>query len=78
MANELVVGRESGTGTLNVNGGTITTSGNGNMYVGRRNGTGTLNQTGGTIVVNKEFGVGTTTTIGRQQERALVAGNYKD
>ena len=59
VANELVVGRESGTGTLNVNGGTITTSGNGNMYVGRRNGTGTLNQTDGTIVVNKEFGVGT-------------------
>jgi autotransporter-associated beta strand protein/T5SS/PEP-CTERM-associated repeat protein len=59
VANEVVVGRESGTGTLNVNGGTITTSGNGNMYVGRRNGTGTLNQTDGTIVVNKEFGVGT-------------------
>jgi autotransporter-associated beta strand protein/T5SS/PEP-CTERM-associated repeat protein len=59
VANELVVGRESGTGTLNVNGGTITTSGNGNMYVGRRNGTGTLNQTDGTIVVNREFGVGT-------------------
>ena len=59
MANEVVVGRESGTGILNVNGGTITTSGNGNMYVGRRNGTGTLNQTDGTIVVNREFGVGT-------------------
>jgi autotransporter-associated beta strand protein/T5SS/PEP-CTERM-associated repeat protein len=59
VANEVVVGRESGTGTLNVNGGTITTSGNGNMYVGRRNGTGTLNQTDGTIVVNREFGVGT-------------------
>jgi autotransporter-associated beta strand protein len=53
------VGRESGTGILNVDGGTITTTGNGNMYVGRRNGTGTLNQTAGTIVVNKEFGVGT-------------------
>ncbi len=59
VADELVVGRESGTGILNVNGGTITTSGNGNMYVGRRNGTGTLNQTDGTIVVNREFGVGT-------------------
>ncbi|MDA0324162.1 MAG: hypothetical protein O2830_00760, partial [Verrucomicrobia bacterium] len=59
VADELVVGRESGTGLLNVNGGTITTSGNGNMYVGRRNGTGTLNQTDGTIVVNREFGVGT-------------------
>ena len=59
VANEVVVGRESGTGVLNVNGGTITTSGNGNMYVGRRNGTGTLNQTDGTIVVNREFGVGT-------------------
>jgi fibronectin-binding autotransporter adhesin len=59
VANEVVVGRESGTGILNVDGGSITTTGNGNMYVGRRNGTGTLNQTDGTIVVNKEFGVGT-------------------
>jgi autotransporter-associated beta strand protein len=59
VANEVVVGRESGTGVLNVNGGTITTSGNGNMYIGRRNGTGTLNQTAGTIGVNREFGVGT-------------------
>ena len=59
VANEVVVGRESGTGILNVNGGTITTTGNGNMYVGRRNGTGTLNQTAGVISVIKEFGVGT-------------------
>jgi len=59
VANEVVVGRESGTGILNVDGGTITTSGNGNMYIGRRNGTGTLNQTAGTINVNREFGVGT-------------------
>ena len=59
VANEVVVGRESGTGILNVDGGTITTTGNGNMYVGRRNGTGTLNQTAGTISVIKEFGVGT-------------------
>ena len=59
VSNEVVVGRESGTGVLNVDGGTLTTSGNGNMYVGRRNGTGTLNQSAGTIVVNKEFGVGT-------------------
>ena len=59
VANEVVVGRESGTGTLNVNGGTITTTGNGNMYIGRRNGTGTLNQTAGVISVIKEFGVGT-------------------
>ena len=59
VANEVVVGRESGTGVLNVDGGTLTTSGNGNMYVGRRNGTGTLNQSAGTISVNKEFGVGT-------------------
>jgi autotransporter-associated beta strand protein len=59
VANEVVVGRESGTGILNVNGGTITTSGNGNMYIGRRNGTGTLNQSNGVIIVNKEFGVGT-------------------
>ena len=58
VSNEIVVGRESGTGILNVDGGTLTTSGNGNMYVGRRNGTGTLNQTDGTIVVIKEFGVG--------------------
>jgi len=59
VADEVVVGRESGTGTLNVNGGTITTAGNGNMYIGRRNGTGTLNQSNGVIIVNKEFGVGT-------------------
>ena len=59
VANEVVVGRESGTGLLNVNGGTITTTGNGNMYIGRRNGTGTLNQTAGVISVIKEFGVGT-------------------
>ena len=59
VANEVVVGRESGTGLLNVNGGTMTTTGNGNMYVGRRNGTGTLNQTAGVISVIKEFGVGT-------------------
>ena len=58
VSNEVVVGRESGTGTLNVNGGTLTTSGNGNMYIGRRNGTGTLNQSAGTISVNREFGVG--------------------
>ena len=59
VANEVVVGREGGVGILNVNGGTITTTGNGNMYVGRRNGTGTLNQTAGVISVIKEFGVGT-------------------
>jgi autotransporter-associated beta strand protein/T5SS/PEP-CTERM-associated repeat protein len=59
VANEVVVGREGGTGTLNVDGGTITTTGNGNMYIGRRNGTGTLNQTAGVISVIKEFGVGT-------------------
>jgi autotransporter-associated beta strand protein/T5SS/PEP-CTERM-associated repeat protein len=59
VANEVVVGRESGTGILNVDGGTITTTGNGNMYIGRRNGTGTLNQTAGVISVIKEFGVGT-------------------
>lgn len=59
VSNEVVVGRESGTGVLNVDGGTLTTSGNGNMYIGRRNGTGTLNQTAGTITVNREFGVGT-------------------
>ena len=59
VANEVVVGRESGTGILNVDGGTITTTGNGNMYIGRRNGTGTLNQTAGVINVNREFGVGT-------------------
>ncbi|MBJ7328190.1 MAG: autotransporter-associated beta strand repeat-containing protein, partial [Chthoniobacterales bacterium] len=60
VSNEVVVGRESGTGILNVNGGTITTLGNdGNMYIGRRNGTGTLNQSNGVIIVNKEFGVGT-------------------
>jgi autotransporter-associated beta strand protein len=58
VSNEVVVGRESGTGVLNVNGGTLTTSGNGNMYIGRRNGTGTLNQSAGTISVNREFGVG--------------------
>ena len=58
VSNEVVVGRESGTGVLNVNGGMLTTSGNGNMYIGRRNGTGTLNQTAGTISVNREFGVG--------------------
>jgi autotransporter-associated beta strand protein len=44
---------------LNVDGGTITTTGNGNMYIGRRNGSGTLNQTAGVISVIKEFGVGT-------------------
>ncbi len=60
VADELIVGRESGTGTLNVDGGTVTTTGNGNMYIGRKNGTGTLNQTAGTISVNREFGVGTT------------------
>jgi len=59
VANEVVVGRESGTGILNVDGGTMTTTGNGNMYIGRRNGTGTLNQTAGVISVIKEFGVGT-------------------
>ena len=59
VANEVVVGREGGVGILNVNGGTITTTGNGNMYIGRRNGNGTLNQTAGVISVIKEFGVGT-------------------
>jgi autotransporter-associated beta strand protein/T5SS/PEP-CTERM-associated repeat protein len=59
ISNEVVVGRESGTGVLNINGGTFNTAGNGNMYIGRRNGTGTLNQSNGVIIVNKEFGVGT-------------------
>lgn len=59
ISNEVVIGRESGTGILNVDGGSLTTSGNGNMYIGRRNGTGTLNQSAGTISVNREFGVGT-------------------
>ncbi|MFZ9938021.1 MAG: beta strand repeat-containing protein [Luteolibacter sp.] len=59
IGNEVVVGRESGTGILNVNGGTLTTTGNGNMHIGRRNSVGTLDQTAGTISVNREFGVGT-------------------
>ena len=70
VANEVVVGRESGTGVLNVNGGTITTTGNGNMYIGRRNGTGTLNQTAGVISVIKEFGVGT------RDDNKIGAGTY--
>jgi autotransporter-associated beta strand protein/T5SS/PEP-CTERM-associated repeat protein len=70
VANEVVVGREGGTGTLNVDGGTITTTGNGNMYIGRRNGTGTLNQTAGVISVIKEFGVGT------RDDNKIGAGTY--
>ena len=65
------MGRESGTGVLNVNGGTLTTSGNGNMYIGRRNGTGTLNQTAGTLSVNREFGVG---SIDARHPLPLVQG----
>ena len=64
------MGREGGTGTLNVDGGTITTTGNGNMYIGRRNGTGTLNQTAGVISVIKEFGVGT------RDDNKIGAGTY--
>ena len=70
VANEVVVGREGGTGTLNVDGGTITTTGNGNMYIGRRDGTGTLNQTAGVISVIKEFGVGT------RDENQIGTGTY--
>lgn len=70
VSNEVVVGRESGTGVLNVDGGTITTGGNGNMYIGRRNGTGTLNQSNGVIIVNKEFGVGT------RDENKIGTGTY--
>jgi autotransporter-associated beta strand protein/T5SS/PEP-CTERM-associated repeat protein len=70
VSNEVVVGRESGTGVLNVDGGTLTTSGNGNMYVGRRNGTGTLNQTAGVISVIKEFGVGT------RDDNKIGTGSY--
>ena len=58
VSNEVVVGRESGTGVLNVDGGTITTTGNGNMSIGRKLGTGTLTQTAGTLNVNREFAVG--------------------
>lgn len=58
VSNEVVVGRESGTGVLQVDGGTITTTGNGNMFIGRKLGTGTLTQTAGTLNVNREFAVG--------------------
>jgi T5SS/PEP-CTERM-associated repeat protein len=70
VSNEVVVGRESGTGVLNVNGGMLTTSGNGNMYIGRRNGTGTLNQTAGAISVNREFGVGS------RDDNKIGTGSY--
>jgi autotransporter-associated beta strand protein len=56
VSNEVVVGRESGKGVLNVDGGTITTTGN--MSIGRKLGTGTLTQTAGILNVNREFAVG--------------------
>ncbi len=45
------VGNFSGTGTLNMSGGSITKSGNGNFEVGTNGATGTVTQTGGAITI---------------------------
>ena len=50
---DFVIGREGGTGSLNMTGGTITKTGDENMIVGHDNATGTVVQSGGTINVNQ-------------------------
>jgi hypothetical protein len=49
MNNWFVVGRDGGTGELNMSGGSITKGGGGNFIVGSLGGTGTVTQTNGTI-----------------------------
>lgn len=43
----IAVGREGGTGTLNISGGSMTKGGGGNISIAHGGGTGTINQTGG-------------------------------
>jgi hypothetical protein len=47
--NWLVVGRDGGTGVINLSGGQITKTGGGNFIIGSLSGKGTVTQTGGTI-----------------------------
>lgn len=52
LTNWLAVGREGGVGVLNISGGSITKSGNGNVTITHGQGaSGTINQTGGSITV---------------------------
>jgi autotransporter-associated beta strand protein len=53
VSNWLAVGREGGVGVLNISGGSVTKSGNGNVTITHGNGaSGTVNQSGGSITVN--------------------------
>ncbi len=53
--NWMAVGREGAVGELNIEGGTITKTGDGNLVLGTgATGMGTITQTGGTISVNSE------------------------
>lgn len=52
------------TGTLNMSGGSLTKTGDGQTAIGTNGGTGFANQTGGTITVNNEFYVGQNTGTG--------------
>ena len=58
VGNEVIVGRDNGTGILNVDGGTITKTGDGKFLVGHNNGVGTVVQSGGTISANNELYIG--------------------
>jgi hypothetical protein len=67
MNNWLVVGRDGGTGVLNMNGGTITKGGGGQFIIGSLSGTGTVTQTGGTI----DTTAGGDTRLGENASTAL-------
>jgi len=67
MNNWLVVGRDGGTGVLNMTGGTITKSGDGQFILGSLSGTGTVTQTGGTI----DTTAGGDTRLGENASTAL-------
>jgi 1,4-dihydroxy-2-naphthoyl-CoA synthase len=68
IGRDFVVGRESGTGTLTMTGGTITKTGDEKFLVGHNNGVGVVAQSGGTISVNNELYIG--------NENAGASGTY--
>ncbi|GAA5118882.1 autotransporter-associated beta strand repeat-containing protein [Luteolibacter yonseiensis] len=60
----LSIGRSTGTGVLNVNGGTLTKTNGGTAFIVGDGSTGTLNQTAGAIATNGEFWIGSGTSNG--------------
>ena len=55
--NWVVIGRNGGTGIVDMSGGSLTKTGGGNFSIGNGTG-GTFNMTGGTVSANNEFWVG--------------------